>query len=171
MAGLNFHILSITVPMFLCKGTNWWCKGTTRWRHLSVDFAHSATLSCHLQCADIREYELAQYVRECFELVVIVVLIEDDTVQVSSVIPSYTSVFFLSGQRGRTRHTSTILSPLVVKSLHPLTLSHPDVMFWFPPTHFCAHFPSQSAPSSQRGVSVSKLVVCYAGDFWGRGQL
>lgn len=32
--------------------------------------------------------------------------------------------------------------------------------------HTCVHF-----PPSQPGVSVSKLVVCYAGDFWGRGQL
>lgn len=52
----------------------------------------------------------------------------------------------------------------MAKSLHPLARGHPDIMFWFLPTHSCAHLPL-SQPIQSAEESVSKLVVCYAGDF------
>lgn len=116
-----------------------------------------ATLSCHSQCFE--SMSLHRRCVDCFKWAVGV--LTDDTVQVS--LPAAVSLL----PEGREAQLDT--HPLVsVRSgeITPFTDTQPSRyhVLVFTNTLLCT-FPSQSAHPSQRGVGVSKLVVCYAGDF------
>lgn len=62
-------------------------------------------------------------------------------------------------ESGTLTHTHCSLY-VVVKSLHSLTLGHPDIMYWFSPTTLLCTFPSQSAhPVREESVCLNLLFV------------
>ena len=142
-----------------------WSKATRRWRQQSIDVAFFSwweenfpVLCCALEMS---EYDFADHMMST-ELV-----IPFDVKQ------SWGVSVVLSEGRKAVPHAHAHCSRYVaVKSLHSLTLGSSRYhVLVFPPNTLLCTFSLPVSPSGQRGVSVSKLVVCYAGDFWGRGQL
>lgn len=163
--------------MFLCKGRNCLlgvCKGTRRWRQQSMDFAYSADMrkshfflsfavlgDRRVWVCILHEYRVSQWT---------MVILMEIRVEVSFVLPSCHCLFAVRGKKSSTWHTSTLLSMQWWNhSIHWHSVIQISCFGFC--QHTLVHISLPVSPSSQRGVSVSKLVVCYAGDFWGRGQL